>query len=85
MSQWTRDSFVMQQFFQPYCRPKRGNAYVTCENYHIIQIPSSKYGPKEVRIDLDDLEPVSNDFALTTEATERLLLSDTTSIWCKVI
>ncbi len=32
-----------------------------------------------------DLEPVSNDFALTTEATERLLLSDTTSIWCKVI
>ena len=31
------------------------------------------------------LEPVSNDFALTTEATERLLLSDTTSIWCKVI
>ncbi len=31
------------------------------------------------------LEPVSNDFALTTEATERLLLSDTTSIWYKVI
>ena len=60
MSQWTRDSFVMQQFFQPYCRPKRGNAYVTCENYHIIQIPSSKYGPKEVRIDLDDLVAISH-------------------------
>jgi hypothetical protein len=40
---------------------------------------------RQLRDDLKRLEPVSNDFALTTEATERLLLSDTTSIWCKVI
>jgi len=57
---WTRDNVVMQQFFQPYCRPKRGNAYCTYENYHVIQIPSSKYGPREVRIDLDDLVAISH-------------------------